>query len=171
MKKLIFLGHSILSFYKKESMGDWKIINVSQQGIIAKEGLQMAKKIANELVESDAVLIMFGINELYYQMKKESIITYLTQLLVFISELNPKIRIVLSEIIQTDETERLKPEKITWVNQELRKLSKRFQIKLLTWERVYDSNGKISDRYTIDGIHLTKEGYAIFEDNLLQLLN
>ncbi|MCR8968602.1 GDSL-type esterase/lipase family protein [Facklamia sp. 7083-14-GEN3] len=171
MKKIIFLGHSILSLYKKESIGEWKILNVSKQGIIAKEGLQIAENIADDLIVSDAVLIMFGINELYYQMKKETIINYLDQLLVYISNMNPRIRIILSEIIQTDETTRLKPEKILWVNQELQELSKKFQTKILTWEQVYNSDGKISDQNTIDGIHLSKDGYTIFEDCLLELLD
>ncbi|MGX7108115.1 SGNH/GDSL hydrolase family protein [Facklamia miroungae] len=170
MKTLIFLGHSILSLYTKNTLGDWQIRNISKQGIIAKDGLKIAKDRSEALKNSEAVLIMFGINELYYQMKQEGVIKYLKLIVQLIQRINPEIDIILSQIIQTKETDRLKPNKIDWVNQEIINISENYHTKILTWEQMYNHSGNIASEFTIDGIHLTKAGYEIFENRLLELL-
>ncbi len=168
---LLMLGHSILAFYKQERLGGWELTNVSKQGVIAKEGYQRLLSEPELLNDKDAVLIMFGINELYYQMKVESIITYLKKIIEFIREHKKEIPIILCHVIQTAETKRLKPDRIEFVNLEMDKLAKEYSTLILDWRALYRDQGEIQPEYTLDGIHLSKKGYDLFSQTLLDLLN
>lgn len=168
---LLMLGHSILAFYKQDHLGSWKLTNVSKQGVIAKEGYQRLLSEPELLNGKDAVLIMFGINELYYQMKVESIIINLKKMIEFIREQNKEIPIILCHVIQTAETNRLKPDRIESVNLEMDKLAKEYSTLILDWQALYRDQGEIQPEYTLDGIHLSKKGYDLFSQTLLDLLN
>lgn len=170
MKRIMFLGHSVLAFYKEDQIGEWQIDNISRQGIITKEGLQILQDNVELARKAQAILVMFGINELYYQMKEESITTNLEQLILQLKEINGQAKVILSLIMQTPETTRLKPDKIDRVNQVIKKLSLTYQTELFDWQPLYDQEGKVAASNSLDGIHLSGQGYQVFNQQLIEIL-
>ena len=168
--ELLFLGHSLLDFYPRDHIGNWKIRNVAKQGTIAKEGWKLLVEDPKILTNSNAVLVMYGINEIYYQMKEEMVMDYLERILQVIKAHRVDLPIILSSIIQTPETQRIKPAKIQRLNDQINQLAQDYGAYLLTWQVFYNSEGFIREEYTLDGIHLTAKGYQLFDHVLLQLL-
>lgn len=168
--ELLFLGHSLLDFYPRDHIGNWKIRNVAKQGTIAKEGWKLLVEDPKILTNSNAVLVMYGINEIYYQMKEEMVMDYLERILQVIKAHRVDLPIILSSIIQTPETQRIKPAKIQRLNDQINQLAQDYGAYLLTWQAFYNSEGFIREEYTLDGIHLTAKGYQLFDQVLLQLL-
>lgn len=168
--ELLFLGHSLLDFYPKTTLGTWQIHNVAKQGTIAKEGWQLITKDPEILNNCQAILVMYGINEVYYQMKEEMVIDYLNKILQEIKRRRPDLAIILSPIIQTQETTRLKPVKIASINDQINQLAKKFGTYQLNFQDFYNDQGFIQNDLTLDGIHLTPKGYRLFDQILLAIL-
>lgn len=170
MRKILFIGHSVLAFYTNKQIDQWQIVNRAKQGTIAKDGWKLIEEEEILINEFEAVFIMYGINEVYYQFNERLVVDYLEKIVSRVRELSINFPIIIAPIMETWPTNRLQPVKIHRINQKIQELAKCYDCVLFNWEEFYDSQGEVDKKYTMDGIHLNSAGYLLFEKELSRIL-
>ncbi|MBG9986050.1 SGNH/GDSL hydrolase family protein [Facklamia sp. DSM 111018] len=170
MKKILFIGHSVLAFYSKEQIDQWQIVNRAKQGTIAKDGWKLIEEEEILINEFEAVFIMYGINEVYYQFNERLVTDYLEKIVRKVRDSSGHLPLIIAPIMKTWPTKRLQPLKIQKINQKIIELARDYDCVLFNWEEFYDLKDEADKKYSMDGIHLNSAGYLLFERGLSRIL-
>ena len=164
------MGHSVLAYYKEQVIDDYQITNLAKVGTIAQDGVKMLEKTPVKWSDFDVVILMYGINELYYRFKLERLITGLRTIIERIHQSDPYLKIILPDIIIPWKTERLDPETVREWNEAISQLRLDYQCRSIDWNRLYNDKNQIDSLFSIDGIHLNNKGYNLFNEELSKTL-
>lgn len=170
MKSLLFIGHSVLALFPEDSLGDYRIHNLAKQGTIAKEGWRMVEKEAITFRDYDGLVLMYGVNELYFRFNKSLIGDYVEKILAEVRQQAPNLAVILVPVMPAESGPRYHMEDIDQVNQDLKTISQTYQCHWFSWDPFLDEEGQVEGDLTFDRIHLTPAGYTVFGDQLQALL-
>ena len=170
--EIIFLGNSITD------MGEWAEIwqnpKVKNRGISSDLTYGVLNRL-DEVVSSKPakVFIMIGINDIARNIPDSIILSNHTQIIQHIKKASPETQIYLQSLLPTNSSftpfknHQNKTEHILAVNKGLRDLARDERITYVDLYSIFtDATGKLSEKYTNDGLHLTGPGFMLWKELL-----
>jgi len=178
MKKIVFLGDSITAGFKQIS-NEEHILNLAVGGNKTTETMPLIKQ--TRVFQPDKVFLMIGINDILcnerYFDHGYTIPIYKTyDAIIDMLRMNlPHAEIYLittlpirerGDVINEALVKRVNRQ-ILILNEYIVTRAKAYQCKVIDLHSKFiDSDNKLNKNYTIDGIHLSEEGYEIFYSNV-----
>lgn len=166
---VVFLGDSITNF--NEWGEAFPFVKTYNRGISGDTTVGVMKRL-NQIValKPSKVFIMIGINDLGAKTPKEEILkNYNTILEKMKSEL-PDTKIFIESILPTKplaKSKKLSNEDINWLNKELERVAKENGNTFIDLHSLFaDKDGELKGEWTVDGVHITGEGYKAWENEI-----
>ncbi|EMY5504739.1 platelet activating factor [Bacillus wiedmannii] len=166
---VVFLGDSLTNF--NEWGEAFPYVKTYNRGISGDTTVGVIKRL-NQIValKPSKVFIMIGINDLGAKTPKEEILkNYNTILGKMKSEL-PDTKIFIESILPTKplaKAKKLSNEDINWLNIELEKVAKENGHTFIDLHDLFtDKEGQLKEEWTVDGVHITGDGYKAWEDKI-----
>jgi lysophospholipase L1-like esterase len=171
-KDIIFLGNSITAGT------DWMELlgrtDVRNRGISGDITFGVLERL-NEVTEGKPakVFILIGINDISRNVPDSFIIDNYCKMIQRIKTESPKTKIYFHTLMPVNneftqfKNHYNKDEHILYVNEELKKLAAKEKITVIDlYPHFLNADKKLDKKYTIDGLHLTAEGYKVWADIL-----
>ncbi|WP_242264285.1 SGNH/GDSL hydrolase family protein [Bacillus cereus group sp. BfR-BA-01422] len=166
---VVFLGDSITNF--NEWGEAFPYVKTYNRGISGDTTVGVMKRL-NQVValNPSKIFIMIGINDLGAKTPKEEILkNYNTILEKMKSEL-PDTKIFVESILPTKplaKSKKLSNEDINWLNKELERVAKENGSTFINLHSLFiDKDGELKGEWTVDGVHITGEGYKTWENEI-----
>lgn len=173
-KEIIFLGNSITD------IGEWTEIfqdlRVKNRGISGDNTFGVLARL-DEVLSSrpSMIFLMIGINDIAKGIPDEIIVANYRRIIARTRAASPRTRLYLQSVLPTNNSfsefkrHQDKDDHIQFLNRSLEKLAKE-------WNAVYvdlyphflDGEGKLSAKYTNDGLHLNGPGYMLWKELLIK---
>lgn len=173
-KDIIFLGNSITA------NTDWTELlalpHLKNRGISGDITYGVLERL-DEVIEGKPkkVFILIGINDISRNIPDELILNNYKKMISRIKRGSPKTKIIVQTLLPTNNTfdkfknHYNKEAHLLWLNTELTKLAVSEKLTLIDlYPHFLDSDKRLDRRYTIDGLHLSVEGYARWKEILMQ---
>lgn len=121
------------------------------------------------------VFLMIGVNDLYAREPIEEIVKNYTKILDFFSEELQGTEVFVQSVLPLNYNlyyakDKIKNETINNLNIELKKLSGTFNYVYLDLNSLFKENGQLNPKLTTDGIHLNGGGYALWKNEINQII-
>ncbi|NLK67917.1 MAG: lysophospholipase [Clostridiaceae bacterium] len=174
---IVFLGDSITDFYRiNEFFHDSYIINRGIGGDTTDGVLKRMPESVYDLSPSK-VFILIGTNDIGENKDEEHVIYNIAQIIQKIQDNCPDARIYLQSIYPVSKAKDKKIRKvivkkrnneiISRINVELEKLAQEKGIVYIdVYSHLVDDEGNLKLDYTVEGLHLTVNGYKVVSDIL-----
>ncbi|WP_434584176.1 GDSL-type esterase/lipase family protein [Klebsiella sp. R390] len=163
----IMLGDSITK------SGKWNNLlpgySVGNRGISGDDTAGMLDRIIDiEKTNPKMVFIMAGTNDITRKTKPEEVAN---NIISMTNEMKRKnIKVVIQSTILSGEKKKNKNQSINTLNSLLKKYAMNSGVYFLDLNNKLSDNGVLKNEYTIDGTHLTTEGYKAWSDILINFL-
>lgn len=164
------IGHSIIDNWDIERLFSYKICNCGINGITVKDYYD--KIIKNDYLTNlpNICFLMFGINDIKYDVKVENITLYLQKIINYLKKKNTNIKIYLIDILNINGNIYLDNKNINDTNEYIHNHITDVDgfINVNSFNNTY---GKLSLEYTFDGVHLNDKGYDLLSKLLYEKLH
>ncbi len=170
--EIIFLGNSITAGGNwSELFQDIRMKNRGISGDVT-EGILFR---LDEITESkpSKIFIMIGINDLSKGLSIDSILTNYKIILNKISDESPNTNIYIQSILPVNNRYSVfknhvnKGDSILIINRKLKRIADSFNLTYIDlFSSFADADGRLKDKYTLDGLHLKGRGYWLWKDNI-----
>lgn len=166
--EIIMLGNSITNCANWEELFQNK--HIKNRGISGDISLGVLDRM-DEIVKRKPkkIFILIGINDISLNIDKSIILTNYQGIITKIKTESPKTKVFIQSILPTnDEFDTFKKHQgkmdiIKAVNIELEKLAEKNKVTFLNiFPEFLDEKGKLSKKYTNDGLHLLGSGYLLW---------
>ena len=133
----------------------------------------------DEIVKSkpSKLFIEAGVNDISLNRPNKMIVDNYRKIIKTVKEQSPSTRIYITSVFSINKNvskyKRLtgKESKILELNKQLRKLAKKTNSQYVdVFPRLTDDRGMLRKEYTVDGLHLTPNGYEVWTNKLLEHL-
>jgi lysophospholipase L1-like esterase len=113
------------------------------------------------------IFLMIGVNDLWNEGKTiPEIVNNYRKNLEFIKKTSPQTQVFIQSILPINNSSyqiAIDNQNIAAINQELKKLAEEFSYPYLNLHDSFlDNDGQLNVKYTMDGVHLTAEGYLLW---------
>lgn len=169
---IVFLGNSITANVEwRELLG---MPNVKNRGISGDITFGMLERLDEVINGHPAkVFILIGINDISRNIPDEVIAANHRKIVERIQAGSPKTKIYFHTLLPVNNTftqfknHYNKDAHIAFVNQQIKALASEKKITLIDLHPHFvDADGRLDKKYTIDGLHLTAEGYKVWKQLL-----
>ncbi|MBC7417528.1 MAG: hypothetical protein H7325_05175 [Pedobacter sp.] len=161
--EIIFVGNSITFGCKwAELFSNPKIKN---RGIGGDNTEGVIERLT-EITESkpDKIFINIGTNDLGLDMRISEIVKNYREILDRIKNSTPKTKIYIESVLPTNNHPKRNNDSIRVLNKQLEKLANEKSVKYLNlFDSFLDTNGNLNMEISLDGLHLTGQGYLIWK--------
>ncbi|MDD7886273.1 GDSL-type esterase/lipase family protein [Flavivirga sp. 57AJ16] len=162
---IIFLGNSITAGVEwKELLGNSKVQNRGISGDITFGVLERIEEIAEG--NPAKVFLLIGINDVARNIPDSITSTNHLKIVRYLKTHAPNTKIYLQTLLPVNKdfdrhkAHYNKDEKILRINEKLKQIAKEENVYLIDlYSNFLDEEGKLEEKYTYDGLHLTAEGY------------
>ncbi|MEN8187381.1 MAG: GDSL-type esterase/lipase family protein [Bacteroidota bacterium] len=171
---IIFLGDSITE------LGNWKTLlpdfDIDNYGVSGNRTYQVTERV-DKLFNKKAnqLFLLIGINDLGDNRTIYDIENDYRRLVNLILENDVASDIILVSVLPIKESEwskpGLRPDKIHQLNNTIKIIAKDNNLKFVNIHSLFaDKNGELKEEYTIDGLHLSEEGYKFYSSLIKKYL-
>ena len=159
--KVVFFGDSITDYCDlEEYYPDLNTVNLGIAGNTSGEMLDRIQAVYDQ--EPDIVVILGGANDLFQDIPEDDIVSNIRSIILGIQEHVPRAKILLQSVYPVTEGS-----PITF-NRRIMTLNGRLEGVAFELDCTYvdlfsilrTEDGRLQDVYSLDGVHLTEEGYA-----------
>lgn len=169
--QIAFVGNSITDECEwSELFENSNIINRGIGGDITEGLLERLSDITGS--QPKKIFLEIGINDLGVSLNTSEIRNNYSKIIDRIKTESPNSMIFIQSVLPTRNHNIIKNDSVIVLNQKLKNLSKD---KSLTYINLYDSfidtNGNLSNDYSIDGVHLLGQGYLLWKDLIKDYVN
>ena len=176
----LFLGDSITEYYDINNYySGMPVVNSGKSGNTTKDIL---KDIDNRVYvyNPSKVFILIGTNDLIYDISMDDTINNVNKIINKIKKNRPFCEIYLESIypINNSDDDKINHKMVTdkRTNKIIKKMNKRLKevaenekiVYIDVYSKLVDKDGNLDIDYTIDGLHLSKEGYKVVTNKLLK---
>lgn len=159
-KGICLIGHSQIDNWDlKEIPGGGMVRNCGISGISSFEYDEFILQKKLLTCDEDICIIMHGTNDIIYEYSLDDIASSIEKTIQYVLELNSKCRIMFIQCIHVNGRLDRSNKKIDKLNEYLRR--RLCNIEWISTDLMNDSFGNLKDEYTIDGLHLSEQGYEI----------
>lgn len=172
---VVFLGDSIMEMYKLDEFFPNK--NYINRGIGSNESKDILKRLQNNVIDLDpsVVFIHVGTNDIGHGVDKHIYLNNMNDIIKQLKESLPSTKILVDCIYPTVELENIQSKKlakcrpnttIVDINNSLKNLCKSYEITFVDSYNLLLKDQALNKNYTIDGLHLNSNGYAIISKEI-----
>lgn len=172
-KDIVFLGNSITANVEWREL--LEMDNVKNRGISGDISYGVLERLDEVIGGHPAkVFVLIGINDISRNIPDEQIVGNYRKIIAGIRSGSPQTKIYFHTLLPVNneftqfKNHYNKDEHIAFVNSQLKAIAQEMKITLIDLHPHFlDAAGKLDKKYTIDGLHLTAEGYKVWK-RLLQ---
>jgi lysophospholipase L1-like esterase len=163
---IVFLGDSLTEGFDLEHY--FKIKNLRNRGISGDTTYQVRYRLEEILkARPERLFLMIGINDFFQGTDQITILRHIAAILLEFQQLSPKTEIFVQSILPVNTAATMSDENfnisIFSLNDGLRLICRESHIQFVDiYGDFLDDNGELAEKYTIDGVHLSKEGYDLW---------
>ena len=171
MKRIIFLGDSITEAFPVESLlPEYTIIN---KGVFGDRTDLVLRRLESDVIElkPDCVFILVGTNDIAALFSDDALLANYDRMLHTLQNKLPDAHIYSESILPTRGLENRPSQRILLLNSELKKMAEKNNVIFLDiYPWFLDDEGRLAERFSADGLHLTLEGYRRWAEYLRPVL-
>jgi lysophospholipase L1-like esterase len=181
-ENIVFFGDSITYRYDiKESFPNHYIVN---KGVNGHTTQNLLDRIDTDVIEYNPskVFLLIGVNDLSGNIDKETVVENIKKIIETIEEKRPKAKIYVESILPinrkrlTEEEypidEVLTNDLIKETNKLIKELCKEKDLTYINlYDKLLDDDGNLKEEYTVEGQHLTSEGYEVITNILKEYVD
>jgi N-acylneuraminate cytidylyltransferase len=169
-ESILLMGHSIIDFWDIQKILSYNVSNLGISGITTSDFYH--KFIERDFLTNvpNICVLMFGINDIKYNVSKEDIRLYLQKIITYLKVKNSKIKIYIFDILNVNGYVYIENNIINEINELLHKEIVNVD-RFIGVKELNNNYGKLSLEYTNDGLHLNNKGYKLLGNLLLENLN
>ncbi len=166
---ITFVGHSQLEDWVISELNGRTIYNCAIRGI---SSIEYKKYILDRNLlncSSDTYIVMHGTNDIIYDYSKDEIVNNIKSSFEYIKENNPTAKIYFIKCIHVNGRLDRSNKSITELNAYFDKNLPEYVVQVDTRE-LDDEFGNLRVEYTIDGLHISKDGYKKLKEILVKIM-
>jgi lysophospholipase L1-like esterase len=171
---LVFFGDSITEYWGDDFRGDFGQLKVANRGISGDTTRGMLFRLEEDVIalQPQGVVLLLGTNDIELGAAPQTIADNLKLILDRLKAHNPKIPIVLCQVMPSTAARQRPPEKVREVNRALAETAKgNLQVTVLDTYTMYaDAEGNAAPEYFRDQLHLNRAGYGKWKAALWPIL-
>lgn len=172
-EKIVFLGDSLTDFFPvNECLPDFEVYNRGIAGNLTYDVLERLQDVTD--LKPKQLFLQIGINDLISRGKKKTEPAALTDRIMQIADAFPEAEVFISSLYPVNRKKsvvskiiclRARNKKIRAVNEELRnRCAEKGYTFIDMFPLLTDAAGNLKREYTIEGLHLTAEGYGVITE-------
>lgn len=179
-ENIVFYGDSITQMYLVEKFfPDYPVVNAGHSGYMTPRLLEEIED--NLLVYNPTkVFLLMGTNDLAYNnLNNEEIVENIKKIVDILRKDRKNVKIYIESIYPVKETKDFdanvwhmrENSRIREINLMLKDLCNKEKLTYINmYDILKDEDGSIKEEYTIEGLHITQEGYKVITENLLKYI-
>lgn len=159
---VIFVGDSITARCEwQEFYPEKKVLNRGIDSDVT-EGVRNRLDVITAS-QPDKIFIMIGINDIRQKIPTTTTLTHYEELLTQLKEVLPDTELYIQSVLPIGDNTGMSNEDVQLLNTELLKLATKMNLTYIDlYSLLIDETGYLPDACSIDGVHLTGQGYAIW---------
>ena len=164
-KSICFVGHSQLEQWNIDTLCGYKVRNCAISGITSfeYEDLILKKELLN--CNSDVFLVMHGTNDIVWDYSISEIVDSIIGNIEYIRKRNESAPIIYMSCMHVNQRVDRSNDRINELNNALQSALE-YRVIWIDTSFMDDENGRMSKRYTTDGLHINKEGYGLMKEEI-----
>ncbi len=171
-KEILFLGDSITDNAEwSELFGNDR--RIKNRGIGGDDTKGVLNRL-DEVTESQPskLFLMIGTNDLAYGRTVEEIIEYYEMILRTIKKDSPHTEVYVQSILPVDDLFHInRPNReIDRINASIERIAAEYEYPYIDLNPLFKEDGQLSKKYSVDGLHLNAEGYALWVSEIRELV-
>jgi lysophospholipase L1-like esterase len=162
------VGDSLSQWFPADRLPDRQLwLNQGISGDTTKGILDRISYLDN--AKPDTIYLMAGVNDLKRGASERDVLTNLTQIVTQLKRQHPTAQIIIQSVLPT-RSEQIPNDRITKLNPQLQELARRQGVDYLDLHQQFrDSDGSLRADLTTDGIHLSPQGYQVWQGALQRM--
>ncbi len=156
-----FVGDSLT--YRHLWQADFPQNDIVNKGVNADQTSHVLKRL-DEITNThpNKIFIMIGINDLMKRKRGKEVLDNYEAIIKKITNSSPNTTIYVQSLLPIRRNVELKNKDIIEFNKKLKILTMKYQVNYVDIHSLLMEEGKLAERYTNDGLHLTSSGYQIW---------
>lgn len=169
----VMLGDSLIQYNEwSELFGNENLIN---RGISGDTTLGVLNRL-DQIVKGqpNKIVLMVGINDIAIGVSSEETVDNYDKILSTIKENSPKTKVILNSVLPVNNEkfgDTISNETVESLNEQIKGLAEKYGHDFVNVYPKFIKDGQLSSEYTVDGVHLTGEGYLLWKNELQNYLN
>lgn len=175
--QIVFFGDSITQgFDNKAAFPDKPTVNrgIVSDHIIWGNGMGLLNRYTPDVLAPNPshIFILIGINDLGDGSKVDELVNdKYKKLLTLLRETYPSAKLITVSLLPTRDKYAKHNKNIVIYNEKLQNLAKEVNVKYIDIHKYYiDENGELKKEFTADGLHLKKDSYKYYADEIKKVL-
>ena len=168
---VLFIGDSIVEQGYTPTLCGLPVLNAGISGATVEDLMPMARDAIN-LAKPSRVLISVGLNNALPKSKRVSIDSYgqqLDEMVAAAMAANAQVSLLTQTAVRQDAALEIDLAKLKEIDTVIRQLAQHRQVQLIEISgALAGPDGQMAPALTIDGVHLTATGYAVWNDKITQ---
>jgi lysophospholipase L1-like esterase len=163
---IVFLGDSLTEAFDLEYY--FKITNIRNRGISGDTTYQVRYRL-EEIIKARPMMLflMIGINDFFQGTDEITILRHIASILGEFQQNSPETELFAQSILPVNEKKLMNDENINLaifsINDGIRMICREFHIHFVDiYGDFLDDIGEMDEKYTYDGVHLSKAGYDLW---------
>lgn len=184
-ENIVLYGDSITDFYNVQTFyGDLPVVNSGTSGFQTKDLLKLVESRVY-VYNPTKVFIMIGTNDIAFtDLTNEEIVENIQLLIDMIKENRPKTKIYIesiypvnrntegNDIVSASMVNIRENTRIRDINKMIKKMCKEEKVGYINmYDDLSDENGDLILDYTIDGLHMSENGYKVITKKLMEYID
>lgn len=163
---IVFVGDSITA------RGEWQEFFPNKKVINRGIDSDVTEGVLNRLdviikASPEQIYLMIGINDIRQNIDKDTSLAHYKEIIKQIKEALPDTQLYIQSLLPIGDNTGMSNKDVEALNSELVKLASENNLTYIDlYSKFLDHTGYLPDHYSIDGVHLTGEGYTIWIDEI-----
>jgi beta-glucosidase len=182
-QKIIFIGDSITHYWETDGIQMWNELNVKYNNKIANLGFSgdqtqhVIWRLKNgefpQGINPEYIVLMIGTNNAYWGHEPESIAAGIGEIVKIVNENSPLSKIILCSILpRGNGNDDGITKKNNAVNEIIKNYNGYLKIEYLNMAELYINNdGNLKNELFTDQLHLTVDGYYIWKNKIIEIID
>lgn len=170
--KIVFIGDSLTD------RAEWSELlendNIINRGIDSDTTFGVLNRIDGIIdITPQKVFLMIGINDIAEGISEDEIINNYDKILSEFKENSSETKVYIQELLPVVEKRvtNKKNSDILNLNLKIKDLAKSYDYTFIDMYNTFEDNNELNDKFTVDGLHLSYEGYQNWKNNIYKYID
>jgi lysophospholipase L1-like esterase len=158
---VLFIGDSMTEQFPINEM--FSTMNIKNRGISGSASGDVLKSVRGFDIPN-TVFLMVGVNDFFYSVKQDITFKNIEQIIDLLHAKNPSVKVYIQSVLPV--SDKKMTEKVVIFNDRVKALTKQHNATYVNLFPYFLKNGQINKLFTVDGVHLSAEGFKVWRDNI-----
>ncbi|WP_164464121.1 GDSL-type esterase/lipase family protein [Bacillus sp. PK3-056] len=170
-ESIVFLGDSLTQRNEwSELFRNGHLINRGIDGDKTSDILSRVDSIAT--ANPEKIFIMTGINDIDKGRSNKEIIKDYKKIINSIKQKSERTQIIVESVLPVSKSHGINNTKIIELNNDIKKMTEEFNITYIDLHsKMVNEEGNLKENFTVDGVHLTGDGYMVWKNSIAGYIN